>query len=97
MIERDISKGYGRVTKVTMQDRNLTIQAKGIYAYLCSFAGGKDEAHPTLSRMSYDLKMDRKTIQKHIKLLVEHEYIEINHKCYSQSKQFAPNYYTILK
>lgn len=97
MRDRDISKGYGMVTKVAMQDRELPIQAKGIYAYMCSFAGGKDEAHPSLSRITYDLDMDRKTVQKHIKTLVDKGYIEVDRGRYVESKKFAPNYYTILK
>ena len=54
-MNRDIELGYGTVSKITMQDRKLSIEAKAIYAYLCSFSGGKDEAWPSISKMCYDL------------------------------------------
>lgn len=97
MINRNIELGYGTVTKESMQDRKLTIEAKAIYAYLCSFAGGKDEAYPSMSKMSYDLDCDERTIRKHIKVLVEQEYIQIERYRYSGSKSFANNHYVILK
>ena len=97
MIERNVELGYGTVTKESMQDRNLTIGSKAVYAYLCSFAGGKDEAYPSLSKMSYDLNTSRRTLQTHIKCLVENEYIEIEKYRYSKSQQFANNHYILLK
>lgn len=97
MINRSIVLGYGTVTKEAMQDRELSIESKAIYSYLCSFSGGKDEAWPSMSKMSYDLVCDERTIRKHIKILVEQEYIEIKRYRYSGSKSFANNHYAILK
>lgn len=97
MINRDIELGYGTVTKTAMQDRALTLQAKGIYAYICSFAGGKDEAWPSLSKMCYDLGVSRQTLQKHIRLLVDNEYIEKAQYYYKETGQFSSTHYTILK
>ena len=33
--------GYGIIPKVVMRDKNLSIEAKAIYAYLTAFAGDK--------------------------------------------------------
>ena len=97
MIQRNVELGYGTVTKDSMQDRQLTIEAKAIYAYLCSFAGGKDEAWPSISKMCYDLQIEERRLRKHMKILVENEYIEIDKYRYSKSQQFANNHYVILK
>ena len=97
MINRNIELGYGTVTKEAMQDRNLSIEAKGIFAYLCSFAGGKDEAYPSVSKMCFDLCIEERRLRKHMKLLIEHEYIEIDKYRYKKTQQFANNHYNILK
>jgi hypothetical protein len=97
MIQRNIELGYGTVTKEAMQDRTLSLESNGIYAYLCSFAGGKDVAWPSMSKMAYDLQKTEKTIRKHIAILVKSEYIEIDKYRYEKSKRFANNHYNILK
>jgi hypothetical protein len=97
MIQRNIELGYGIVTKDAMQDRNLTIEAKAIYSYLCSFAGGKDEAWPSIDKMCYDFQIEKRRLRKHIKVLVDNEYIEIEKYRYTKTSQFANNHYIILK
>lgn len=97
MIQRNIENGYGTVTKAAMLDQNLTIEAKAIYAYLCSFAGGKDNAWPSVSRICYDLKISENRFHKHIKHLINNEYIKKTRQRWSDSKQFAGNIYRILK
>jgi hypothetical protein len=97
MIQRNIQLGYGTVTKEAMQDKSLTIESKAIYAYLCSFAGGTDEAHPSISKICYDLHIDVKRFRKHMKLLIDNEYIEIDKYRYIDTQQFANNHYKILK
>ena len=94
---RDIELGYGTVSKIAMQDRNISIEAKAIYAYLCSFAGGKDEAWPSISKLCFDLDISENRLRKHINLLIKFEYIERDRRRYNKSKQWANNIYTILK
>lgn len=96
-MQRDIVCGYGTVTKTAMQDRDLTIQAKAIYAYLCSYAGGKDEAHPGIAKICYDLCVDERTLRKHMKLLIEHGYVRIDRYRYAGSMAYANNHYIIIK
>lgn len=97
MMQRSVELGYGTVTKCAMQDRELTIESKAIYAYLCSFAGGKDEAWPSVNKMCYDLCIEERRLRKHMKILVENEYVEIEKYRYSKTSQFANNHYVILK
>ena len=97
MIQRNIELGYGTVTKEAMQNRELSIEAKAIYAYLCSFAGGKDEAWPSISKMLYDLHISENRFRKHFNLLLDYEYIERSRRRFTNSKQWASNVYSILK
>ena len=41
--------GYGIIPKYVMLDPDLTIEAKAIYAYFCSFAGSGNTAFPSRS------------------------------------------------
>lgn len=95
MIQREIELGYGTITKQAMQDQKLTIEAKAIYAYLCSFAGGKDEAWPSISRICYDLKISENRLRKHMNLLIQEDYITRYRRRFSDTNQWASNVYTI--
>lgn len=96
MIQREIEKGYGIVTKEAMQDPDLTIEAKAIYAYLCSYAGGKDEAYPSQSKICFDLKINIKRFKKHLQYLLDYEYVKIDNNRYTNGT-YASNSYTILR
>lgn len=47
------SKGYGKIYKSVMRDRNLPLLAKTIYAYFASFAGGGTTAFPRRTTIRY--------------------------------------------
>ena len=38
--------------QTVMRNKNLSPEAKAIYAYLCSFAGNKETCHPSVNIMS---------------------------------------------
>ena len=72
------SYGYGIVSQLPMKDRELSIQAKGVYAYLVSCAGNDKQTYPTKDKMCYDLdirKLD--TLTKYIKQIQARGYIKI--------------------
>lgn len=95
VLEGVLSKGYGLSPKMVMRDRNLTIEAKGIYAYMSSFAGnGVDEVFPSMALMAEDLGISEERVRKHRKLLEKHGYIEVTKDKAEQGK-FARNIYTI--
>ena len=52
-------KGYGIVPKYAMTDPALTIEAKGIYAYFCSFSGRGSSAFPTRNTILSDLQIGK--------------------------------------
>ena len=87
------AKGFGNIGNIVMQDRRITPYSKAIYAYFCSYAGGGSTAFPSVSKIIYDLKMDKKTYYKHFNALVECGYISV-HQMKREGK-FSKNIYKI--
>ena len=71
------SKGYGIIYKSIMLDRSLTIEAKAIYSYFCSYAGAGDTAFPSVSKIVYDLNISEDRYRKHFNLLKKYDYIRV--------------------
>lgn len=69
------SKGYGKIYKVVMRDRELPILTKAIYAYLCSYAGCGRQAYPRRAKILRDLGISKDTYTKHLNFLVHRGYI----------------------
>ena len=69
-----LDKGYGAVGKLVMQDRRLSIGAKAIYAYLCTFG---NVAFPGRQKICFDLGISTNTYTKHMNQLVDLAYISI--------------------
>lgn len=87
------SAGYGIIPKLVMQDSELDIGAKAVYAYFCSFAGAGDTCFPSRDKICLDLGVSKNTITKYITQLVRRGYIGVE-----QSKgngRFANNVYTL--
>jgi len=89
------AKGYGVIAKQVMQDRRLSIEAKAIYAYLCSYAGAGESAFPSVKKMCYDMQIDIKRFYKHRKQLEEHGYIEVQHRRWRETMKKANNIYQL--
>ena len=70
-------EGYGIIPKMVMKDRRLTIEAKSIYALLCSYAGRGNTAFPSIETQCYYLNISERRYLKHRKLLVDANYISI--------------------
>ena len=72
------SYGYGIVSQLPMKDRELSIQAKWVYAYLVSCAGNDKQTYPTKDKMCYDLDIRKvDTLTKYIKQIQARGYIKI--------------------
>lgn len=89
------SKGYGIIAKTVMQDKEISITAKGIYSYLCSYCGGGITCFPSRAKICEDLNINKDTFSKHIKQLTEKKYITIKQIKSSKEKKFCHNIYTI--
>jgi len=87
-------RGYGIVAKEVMEDDRLTIEAKAIYCYLCSYAGTKFICFPSIKMIQDKLKISEKRFYRHIDLLKEYGYITIDRE--SRKGKFQKNYYTII-
>lgn len=72
-----MEQGYGIAPKLVMRDKKLSIEAKAIYAYIASFAGGKDTAFPRVKTVCEDLGISENRFFSHRKALVDRGYITI--------------------
>ena len=72
-----LEKGYGISPKLIMIDANLSIEAKGIYAYLSSFCGNGTTAFPSVELIQHHLGIGRKRFYKYRNELIERGYIKV--------------------
>lgn len=72
-----LSNGYGLSPKMVMRDKNLSVEAKAIYAYMSSFAGNGESAFPKIETACNDLNMSKNRFIKHRRDLLERGYISI--------------------
>lgn len=84
------SKGYGKIYKAVMRDRNLPLLAKTIYAYFCAYAGCGCKAFPKRDKIVRDLQINKDTYTKHLSKLVQDGYI-------SKERTSSGNLYTIMQ
>ena len=68
--------GFGIIPKQVMKDSTLSLASKGLYSYLCAYAGNKDTAFPSISLITYELKISKDTFYKYMNELKEKKYIE---------------------
>ncbi|WP_239256654.1 helix-turn-helix domain-containing protein [Listeria ilorinensis] len=71
------NQGYGIIAKSAMRDKDLSIEAKAIYSYLCSFAGAGSTAFPGVELICAELQIGRERFYKHRKTLIDKGYIKI--------------------
>ncbi|NGT54759.1 helix-turn-helix domain-containing protein [Clostridium perfringens] len=71
-----LCKGYGTIPKFIMQAK-ISIEAKAIYAYMCSFAGAGQSAFPSVEKILVDLNISKDRFYKHRKELINNGFIKI--------------------
>src|SRR5699024_734086 len=72
-----MEQSYGISPKLVMRDKNLSIEAKAIYAYMSSFAGNGESAFPKIETACKDLQISKKRFLNHRKYLIDHGYLTI--------------------
>lgn len=78
-IQQDImALGYGLISKKIMTDNSISIEAKGIYAYLASFAGNDHIAFPSKKKILNDLNISENRYYKHREQLIKAGYLTVN-------------------
>ena len=85
--------GYGLIPKYAMQDRELSLIAKSIYAYLCSLCGGGETAFPSVETIRSTLNLGKESYYQHRKRLEEAGYITVQQR--HQGKAYSSNLYTL--
>ena len=89
-----LSMGYCTIGKLVMRNRDLTPEAKAIYAYIATYAGAGDTAYPSVDLICYDMNMGKDRFQKHKKSLIDKGYIVIQ-KYSTPEGKFTNNLYVI--
>lgn len=87
-------KGFGVLPKFVMLDTDLSLEAKTIYSYFCSFAGNGSVAFPKRDTILSQLKIGKNTYYKYLKQLTENGYLLITQERLENSR-FSKNIYTL--
>lgn len=88
------SMGHGKIPRSVMSDRNLTVEAKAIYAYFAECIGAGDTSFPPVEEICKDLNMSEDRFRKHKKQLVERGYLTIR-KDTNANGRFSTDVYVI--
>lgn len=82
---------FAIVPSKVLKDRAITIEAKAIYAYLCSFADNDGTCWPSMDSMTAELDCHEDRIRKHLKGLVDAGYVVIERR--KKGARFTSNLY----
>lgn len=88
-------KGYGSVPKYAMRDKDLSITAKGIYAYFCAMSGSGDSTFPSLATIQTHLQLGNRAYYAHRQQLIDQGYLLVSSK-ERISGEFSQNLYTLV-
>ena len=89
-----MSEGYGIIPKKVMRDKDLSIDAKAIYAFIASYAGAGSTSFPSVNLITDMLGISRQRFNKHRKLLEDKGYITIK-KNRTPEGSWGNNVYTL--
>lgn len=91
------SLGYGQMPKIVMLDPDLSLEAKAIYAYFCSYTGnGNNTAFPGRNRIMHDLDISNNPYYRYLSQLTDNGYITIKQKAGNPGHPgFKHNIYTL--
>lgn len=87
--------GFGLVPRTIMEDQDLSVEAKVIYAYLSCFAGASGNCNPAVKTQIITLKMNKDTYRKHRKQLIDRGYVTISQEREGVCEKFARNRYSL--
>lgn len=87
--------GFGILPKSIMLDTNISLQAKGVFAYLVTYAGNGNTAFPKRETIMYHLGIGKDSLTKYLKELKDRGYLEVN-QVKSETGRFAHNIYKLI-
>lgn len=88
-------ESYGIVLQRILRDPSLSVEAKAIYAYLCTFAGSDGTCYPSVSIMCKELGMSETRFYRHIKQLTEQRVVSVEKS--RKGSRFAQNVYSVSR
>ena len=86
-------RNYGIIPKSLMQDKNLSIHAKAVYAYLATYADKNGKCYPSYELMEYELNVAESTLRKYLKELVTKGHLKRDQE--KRKGKFAHNIYVL--
>ena len=89
-------KGFGILPKYVMLDPDLSIEAKTIYAFFCSFAGNGSATFPGRDKILSDLPMSKDAYYKHFRQLTDQGYITVEQQGGNSGAIYGKNIYTLV-
>ena len=87
-------RGYGNIPKFVMFDIDLSLEAKAIYAYFCSFSGSGNVAFPCRDKILADLRLSKDGYYNHFNQLTGQGYITVVQLTRNGKK--SNNVYTLI-
>lgn len=67
---------YGIVKADVMQDPDLSVSSKVVYALLCTFANRERQCHPSITHLSELLGVSRRTVERALSELKKKDYVK---------------------
>ena len=84
---------YGLIPKNVMKDNSISLGAKGLFAYICAYAGNEDHSFPGRDLITHELNISKDTFTKYMKELKDSKYIHVTQN--KEQGKFANNIYYI--
>lgn len=78
---------------IVMQDKNLSLRAKGVYGYFYSCIGEDGTCSPTREEICYDLCISNDSLSKYLGELINAGYLSCEQ--IKEHGKFSHNVYTI--
>jgi hypothetical protein len=86
------STGYGTIPKLAVLDVRLSVKAKAVYAYMCSYAGAGHIAYPHVGTILRDLKISKNAYYSYYNELSELGYISTEQRIDDKGRYGATTY-----
>lgn len=93
--DRDLFKKHSIIPKKIMNDKNIPIEAKVIYGYMCIYRNkeSNDIVYPNISQLRSHLAIGENRLNKGIRTLIEEGYIRKEQ--YKNKQKFSSNVYKL--
>lgn len=69
-------RGYSAISNSIVHNKNLSLQAKGLYWYLYTMLFQKDSCYASYEHIAKDLGLNRKTAYKYLKELKDQKLVQ---------------------